>query len=320
MRGLGAIVVAVLLALPARAALLDAYRTDADYLAAQRAVATADDALAKAKADPEATPMALARARDGQATAGASLALAETSAKLKIYIALTDVLVARQRLALSTAQAAQAQLQLHAAEIKLQAGAIAPQERNRVRDTAARAGAAVAEDARTLAGAQARLQVYGPLPNEPLADPPALDPAVLTVARHPRVVQAQQQANEAKRALDLARGPDTAPLDLVAAQRAHDNAVDALRDVTRLQHEALDAGIRRYQAAREKLRLARESLALAVAGLDTARQRFDIGAISRLALADAEVAELDSQAQCMSALTELWLASFGLWQAAGGAA
>jgi len=304
--------------LPARAGLDDAYQKDADYLGAQRTVKTAEEEAAKAKADPDGTAYATRRADERLSYTKASLSLATMGAKVKVYQALTDMLTARQQVTVSQQRKDTTALQYEAAQLKWQAGAISAQALAQAKDALARAEVALATDRSLLLGAEFRLKPYGEASATPLAAPAVLETAKLTVEKHPLVIKAQNDVNEAQRAVDLSKGPDTAPLDLAAAQRTLSTAQDMLKDTSRIQTETLDAAVRRYNAARESLRVAQAGLTLTQDAHDAAKKRFESGAVSRVALLEAQVAQQESSLAVTKALAELWLSSFAVLQATGG--
>lgn len=297
----------------------DAYVKDADFLGAQRGVKTAEDDLAKAKADPDGPALTARRAEERLQQAQATLALAVVNAKLKVYTALTNLLTARCQTALSEDLQQQAALQLEAAKLKRKAGAISEQELAQSADAAAKTASTLTADRSTLEGAELRLQPYCDPPDKPLTAPTELDLTRAGIDRHPAVLKAQVDANEAQRAWELAQGPDTAPLDRTAQERALATAKDNLRQARTTQAEAADSALRRYRAAREDLTITADGLSHAKSALATAEKRFAAGSISRLALLDARVAALQSSLAAQKAVAEAWLAQLGLFQATGGA-
>jgi outer membrane protein TolC len=307
--------------MPVRAALEDAYLTDPDYLTASRAVEGAEDGVVKVVADPDATPVALQRAKESLQVALANRQLATAAAKVKVGQAVVDVLNTRAQAKAATAQRDLAAGQLEAMRIRSGAGAASQQELAKAKDALAQADATAATAAREQAGAEARLRVFGEIPETlPVAPPPALDVKTLTINAHPQIVQAEIQVAEAERQVALAGGTDTAPLDRDAKARALADAQDALRHVRRTQQDALDAAERNYAAAQATLALAVSNLTLMRTAAETARQRFKAGAIAKLALTEAEATLLNAEAQEVKAITGMWVAHYGLLQATGGAA
>jgi outer membrane protein TolC len=312
------VVVLAVCVLPAVASLEDAYQSDPNYLTAVRAVTTAEDGVAKVEADPDNTAFALARAQETLAEARALCSQAQATAMARVGQALVDVLNTQALAKTATAKRGLASLQLEAITVKAQSGAASQQELAQSKDAYAKAQVAETDAARELADAEKRLRVYGDMPTVPLAAPPTLDVKTLTVNAHPVMIQTNNLLNEAKRALAIAGGPDTARLDKEAAERALADAQAAEQDVRRTHQDALDTAVRQYQSAQETLTLAQSALTLATTAAETARKRFAAGSISRLALTDAETALTDADGRRVQALTAVWVAHYGLLQAIGG--
>jgi outer membrane protein TolC len=305
--------------LPAHAVLDDAYMKDADYATAQRGLLTAQDDLAKAKADPEPVPLTLARAGESVEQTSAALRLAKVSARAKVAIAVGDLVTARRKVAAEAKRQEVSQVQVQAAQVRFAAGAISTQDLAKVKDTAAKQDAALADAKRALDGAESRVRIYGEVPEgQPLPMPEKLDAAKLSIENGSLVIAARLKVSEAERALALAQGPDTAPLDRSSLERALASAKDSLRDVRRVQQDALDNAARRVTAAGENLKLAESGLGLADTALATARKRLAAGAIARQALLEAESAQADAAQARDAAVAEMWNATLAWEQAAGG--
>lgn len=297
----------------------DAYRLDVNYLDAERAVVTAHDELNKLKADPEAAPLALTRAQEKLDETQARLRQAKVDATTKAFTALGDVLVDRCKATAATAKLNLAALQLDAANVRKQAGMISEQELARTLADNAQATVSLATAKRELLGAEARAKLYISKIPDALPAPPEIEAEKVTLGDHPQLLTARHKLSEAERALALAQGPDTAPLDLEARKRELQSAQDAFHDTERSLTEALAAARRRYLAALESEHLATDSLKLAQTDLATAQKRYQNGAVSRLTQQQSEAAKLDAASSYEQAHTELWLARIALVQAAGGA-
>jgi len=317
-RQLVIVLLSLLIVIPGWAALDDAYQRDADFVAATHAVQTAEDDVSKAKADPDGPALTLLRVNERLQYAHAAEKLASYTAKAKIYQAYTDLLVAQRQVALSQVRQRLAQLQYQAAQVKSQLGAVSIQELTQAKDTATRAAVALAVDRSQLVGAELRWKPYGNLPTSPTPQPAVLDVKACSIDNSPTVIKAQMDLSEAQRAVDLAQGPDTAPLDRAALARTLATSEAALHNIARLQTEALDLAVRRYQTARENLALAQGGADISQNALLTAQKRFAAGAISQLTETEAEVAKLDSMLILEKAVAEAWSAHFGIFQATGG--
>lgn len=303
---------------PLDAFLKEAYRKDSSYLEAERALDAARDELAKVQGDPEAAPLALTRAQEGVAVAQAKLAQARKEADARALEAYAGVLLAQTDLALARARKELSGLQLQAAELRFKAGAVSATELARVRDQDNQAANAVRTATRALEQAQARLRPYGEVRVQALPEPGPVDPAKFGIAGHARLLEAQQQVREAERALALASGPDTAPLEKGARERDLARARTALADVQRTLEDALEAARSRYQGAVEAYRLAREAQARGAGELEAARKRFAAGSIAQLALKQSEIAKAEADRGVLAAQVELWQAIYGLTVAGNG--
>lgn len=303
---------------PLEAFLKEAYRKDSGYLEAERALAAAQDELARVQGDPEAAPLTLSRAQESLALAQAKLAQARKEADARALEAYAGVLLAQTDLELARARKELSGLQLQAAELRYKAGAISASELARVRDQDNQAANALSAATRALEQARARLRPYGEVRVEALPEPGPLDPAKFGTAGHARLLEAQQQLREAERALALASGPDTAPLEKSARERDLDRARTALADVQRSLADALEAARNRYQSALEGYRLARETQARSAGELEAARKRFAAGSIAQLALKQTEIAKAEADRGVLAAQIELWQAIYGLRVAGNG--
>ena len=296
----------------------DALKKDAEYQTAVRSLETAKDDMTKVKADPGATPIALTQAQEKLSELQPRLAVAEISARKRTIDAWETVLTSRLQLELANARLEQARKQLQAAQIKQTAGAISDQELARAKETQAKAETTVKEMENNVAVAELRVKPYGVITTETPGEPAPLDPAKLTDEMNPDLIAAANRAKAAQRALALAQGPDTALLDRAVKERELHDAQDALRDTGLKIDQQFESAKRAYLLAQEKHKLAAHAVTLALDEWGTAKKRFDAGAISTIALGDAEVTALDARGQQESARADLWQASYALLQVAGG--
>jgi outer membrane protein TolC len=303
---------------PLEAFLAEAYRKDSAYLEAERALEAAQDELARVQGDPEAAPLALTRAQEGVTLAQARLAQARKEADARALEAYAGVLLAQTDLNLARARKELSGLQLQAAELRFKAGALSATELARLRDQDNQAANAVSAATRALEQAQAQLRPYGEVRVEALPEPGPLDPSKFSLAGHARLLEAQQQLREAERALALASGPDTAPLDKSARERDLSRARSALSDLQRTLTDALEAARNRYQSAVEAYKLARETQARSTGELEAARKRFAAGSIAQLTLKQSEIAKAEADRGVLAAQIELWQAIYGLRVAGNG--
>lgn len=303
---------------PLDAFLEEAYRKDSSYLEAERALEAERDELAKVQGDPEAAPLTLTRAQEGVALAQAKLTQARKEADARALEAYTGVLLAQTDLELARARKELSGLQLQAAELRFKAGALSATELARLRDQDNQAANAVNAATRALEQAQARLRPYGEVRVQALPEPGPVDPAKFSVAQHARLLEAQQRVREAERALALASGPDTAPLDRSARERDLSRARSALDDLQRTLTDALEAARNRYQSAVEGYKLARETQARSAGELEAARKRFAAGSIAQLTLKQNEIAKAEADRGVLAAQIELWQAIYALRVAGNG--
>ncbi|MDX2007153.1 MAG: TolC family protein [Meiothermus sp.] len=297
---------------PIAAFLQNAYTRDTAYQDAERALAAAQDELRRQQGDPEAAQLSLTRAQEGVAVNQAKLAQAREESESRAVEAYAGVLVAQADVALAGERKELTALQLQAAELRFRAGAISNADLARVRDQDAQAASAVRSAQRALDQAQARLRPYGNITPQALPEPPALEPTRFAVTNHARALEAAQQAREAERALALAAGPDSPPLDRAARERDLARARAALSDVQRTLSDTLEAARRRYQSAQENLRLSRESQTRVTAELAAAQRRFQAGAIAQVTLKQSQIAKQEADRAVQAALAELWNAGYGL--------
>lgn len=295
-----------------------AYRQDAAYQTAERALATASEELAKVHADPGATPMQDLEAQERLSEARARLAGSEAQARQRVIIAWIAVLTARRQRDAAQAKAVRAHLQQAAAEARRSAGAISAQELARAVEAAASADTAAVEAGNALIKAELRARPYGAVPEETPGLPPTLDATRLSCAGHPDLLAARHRVSASERTLALAQGPDSSRLERQARERDVQNARDALDETARRCDEGLDAAARGVTVALDRFRLAEQSLLLATREMETSGKRFEAGAISRIALSDATITRLEASGQVESARSDTWQAYFTLLLAAGG--
>ncbi len=304
------------LALPVNVFLKDAYKKDAAYLDAERSLAAAQDELRKAQSDPEIAPLLLTRAQESVAVAQAKLNQSREEALARALEAYSSVLLGQTDLALAQQRKEQTALQLQAASLRFQAGAISAGELARVRDQDAQVASAVRTAQRALDQALARLRPYGEVRVQNLPEPDTVDVNKFGIQNHARLLELRQQVREAERALALASGPDTAPLDKTTRERDLARARAALNDLERTLGDALEASKRRLQTAQENYRLARESQVRRGNELQAAQRRFQAGAIALVMLKQAELAKAEADRSVLAAQVEVWNAIYAL-QVAG---
>lgn len=281
---------------------------DANLLEAQRGLSAAQEELRKQQADPDAPPLALTRAQENLALAQARLAAARAGAAATVIANYTAVLEAQAALELAQKRQEQANLRLEAARLRRQAGAISQADLAAAEAAQGRAASEVARARNTLALAQARLPG---VEVQPLPEAPALPPGLSWEGSAARL-QAQNTLREAQRAVALASGPDTPPLELAARERSLESARTALADLERTLRQAFDAAQNRYTAAQQAYGLAQRDLTQAQQALAAARTRLQAGAISRLDFLQSEINLLEAQSAYTSALGELWKARQGV--------
>ncbi len=304
------------LAQPVNVFLQDAYKKDTAYLDAERSLAAAQDELRKAQGDPEIAPMLLTRAQESVVVAQAKLGQSREEALARALEAYSGVLLGQTDLALAQQRKELTTLQLQAANLRFQAGAISAAELARVRDQDAQAASAARTAQRTLDQAQARLRPYGEVRVQNLPEPGTVDMDKFGIQNHARLLELRQQVREAERALALASGPDTAPLDKTARERDLARARTALSDMERTLGDTLEASKRRLQSAQENYRLVRESQVRLGNELLAAQRRFQAGAIAQVILKQAELAKTEADRSALAAQIEVWNAIYAL-QVAG---
>jgi hypothetical protein len=301
---------------PVKVFLQEAHTKDTAYLDAERSLAAAQDELRKAQGDPEIAPLLLTRAQESLVVAQARLGQSRQEALARALEAYSAVLLSQTDLALAQQRKELTALQLQAASLRFQAGAISAAELARMRDQDAQAASAVRTAQRALDQARARLRPYGEVRVESLPEPGTVDVARFGIQNHVRLLEVQQQVREAERALALAAGPDTAPLDRAARERDLARARTAQMDVERNLGDVLEATKRRLQSAQENHRLARESQVRLGNELVAAQRRFQAGAIAQVVLEQAELARAEADRSVLAAQIEVWNAIYAL-QAAG---
>lgn len=292
---------------------------DANLLEAQRGLSAAQDELRKQQADPDAPPLALARAQENLALAQARVGAAQAGAENTVIENYTALLEAQAALSLALKRLEGANLRLEAARLRRQAGAISQSDLTAAEAAQSRAASDVARLRNTLALAQARLPG---VEARPLPEPPAL-PQGLTWEGNAARLQAQNAVREAERAVALASGPDTPPLEVSARQRSLESARSTLTDLERTLRQAFDAAQNRYAAAQQAYTLAQRDLAQARQALTAARSRLQAGALSRLDFLQSEVSVLEvsvleAESALTSALSEVWKARQAVILAARG--
>ncbi|HEU4742916.1 MAG TPA: TolC family protein [Meiothermus sp.] len=287
---------------------------DANLLEAQRGLTAAQDELRKQQADPDAPPLAVTRAQENLALAQARLAAAQAGAENTVVENYTALLEAQAALNLAQKRLEQANLRLEAVRLRRQAGAISQADLTAAEAAQGRATSDLARARNTLALAQARIpDVEG----RPLPEAPALPPG-LSWENNLARLQAQHAVREAERAVALASGPDTPPLEVAARERSLESARTTLADLERTLRQAFDAAQNRYAAAQQAYTLAQRDLDQARQALAAARSRLQAGALSRLDFLQSEIGVLEAESALTSALAEVWKARQGVIVAARG--
>ncbi|PZA07954.1 MULTISPECIES: TolC family protein [unclassified Meiothermus] len=281
---------------------------DAKLLEAQRGLSAAQDELRKQQADPDAPPLAVTRAQENLALARARLAAAQAGAENAVIENYTAALEAQAALELAQKRLEQANLRLEAARLRRQAGAISQADLTAAEAAQSRAASEVARARNALALAQARLPG---VELRSLPEAPAL-PQGLGWEGSAARLHAQNAVREAERAVALASGPDTPPLELAARERSLEAARTALADLERTLRQAFDAAQDRYMAAQRAYGLAQRDLTQAQQALAAARTRLQAGVISRLDFLQSEINLLEAQSAYASAAGELWKARQGV--------
>jgi outer membrane protein TolC len=304
------------LAQPVQVFLQEAYARDSAYQEAQRALVAAQDDLRRAQADPKTAPLLLTRAQEGVLVAEARLGQSRREAQARALEAYGAVLLAQADLALAEERQGLSELQLQAANLRFGAGAISVAEQARIRDQAEQAALAVRAAQRALEQALARLRPYGQVQVQSLPEPDVVPVDQFSIQNHARLVELRQQVREAERAVLLAAGPDTAPLDRAARERDLARARASLSDLERSLSDGLAASKRRLQTAQENHRLALESQLRVGSELTAAQRRFQAGAIAQVALRQAQLAKAEANRALLAAQIEVWNAIYAL-QVAG---
>ena len=319
--GLVLALLALLAVCAAAASLLEeGTRRDAAYQDALRGVTAAMDDLRKVEGDPGAPVMTVLVAREALAEAEAQLRLSRATAHRRALEAAGDLLAARRKETVGIARRDLAAVQLQASALRLNAGAISQQEYARAQEVSARAEAALLDDIRSVQGAETRARaVLGEIPLLDPGEPPVLDVAASTIDEHVRLLAARHRLAAATRALALAQGPDTAPLDRAARERELAGTEDALEETERVLRDGLETATRRYQLAWDHHALAEQSYALARDDHQMAIKRHEAGAIARVALLEAALAEEEAALARQQALNEYWQAHYAVFEATGGA-
>jgi outer membrane protein TolC len=172
---------------------------------------------------------------------------------------------------------------------------------------------------RELKSAETRVKMFVANVPDALPEPVVIDPAKLSYLTHANYITAQNKINEADRIVAISSGPDTTAIDKVNRERDLQNVKDAMGDVEKTLRDGLDAAKRNYINAQDSYQLTQDRLVLARKDLNTSKERFNAGAISKLALQSYISAEVDSQLSVEQAKVSLWLAGVALLKASGGA-
>lgn len=296
-----------------------AYQRDVGYQDAVRGLTAAADEMRKTTEDLGASLIARLAAKETYDEAAAQLQLTTADAQLRVLQASAALLEARKMLAAGDVKLQQATIQKQAAELRFKVGAISQLELSRATESLSKASAAFDDSKRMVIDAEASARaLLGELPEELPAPPALIELADLNFNSHPQLIAAQHKAVAAKRAVDLAQGPDTAVVEREARERELASAEANLPDIERVLQNTFDNSKRGYLLARNQFALSQQAEKLAEDDLRVAEKRYQAGAISRLALVEAQFALAQSQLYYQQALNEIWLTHYRLMQAMGG--
>ena len=297
----------------------EAYQRDVGYQDAVRGLTAAADEVRKTTEDMGASLIARLASQEAYDEAAAQLRLTTADAQLRVLQASAVLLEARKLFAAGDIKLQQVTIQKQAAELRFKVGSISQLELSRVAESFSKASAEFDDNQRMVIDAETSARaLLGELPEE-LPSPPALiDLAGLNFNSHPQLIAAQHKVAAAKRAVDLAQGPDTAVVDREARERELVSAEANLPDIERVLQNTLDNSKRGYLLARNQFALSQQAVKLAEDDLRVAEKRYQAGAISRLALVEAQYALAQSQLYYQQALNEIWLSHYRLMQAMGG--
>jgi len=295
------------------------YHLDAGYRQAERVVQSAEDDKKKNDADPAVKPVDITRSIEAVTEAKAKLLLTGLTATETALTAVGDVLAGRLKVKSEAERVEQTKMDLNVAEIKKDKGAASDIELAKAKQKYYDAMNSADIAKRELKSAETRVKMFVTNVPDALPEPVVIDVAKLSYLTHANYITAQNKINEADRIVAISSGPDTTAIDKVNRERDLQNAKDAMGDVEKTLRDGLDAAKRNYLNAQDSYQLTKDRLVLAQKDLNTAKERFNAGAISKLALQSYISAEMDYQLSVEQAKDSLWLAGIALLKASGGA-
>jgi hypothetical protein len=295
------------------------YHLDAGYRQAERVLQSAEDDKKKNDADPAVKPVDITRSIEAITEAKAKLLLSGLTATETALTAVGDVLTGRLKVKSEAERVELTKMDLNVAEIKKDKGAASDIELAKAKQKYYDALNSSDIAKRELKSAETRVKMFVANVPDALPEPVVIDPAKLSYLTHANYITAQNKINEADRIVAISSGPDTTAIDKVNRERDLQNIKDAMGDVEKTLRDGLDAAKRNYINAQDSYQLTKDRLVLARKDLNTSKERFNAGAISKLALQSYISAEVDSQLSVEQAKVSLWLAGVALLKASGGA-
>lgn len=291
---------------------------DGRLQAALREVQSRQVELENLRADRDAPPLSVQRAAERLEMASARLRVTRVEAEQRFLVAYSELLLSRQALAIKQKELQIAQMRMQGARLRRQAGAISLLELENAQAALSRSELEFNRAQERLAGEKQKWPdlraEYLPLP-ELLTD--TASPYAAKV--HPRLLEAQIQVREAEREVALSQGPDTSEFERKIREGRLEEARRQLREVESELGDQMISARKRYQFALTSLRNSDLGYQRSLAQLQTARERFSRGVISRLELAQAELVALEAEDALLGSKVEVWKAYFALLLVMGGA-
>ncbi len=298
------------------------YHLDAGYRQTERVLQSAEDDKKKNDADPAVKPVDITRSIETVTEAKAKLQLTGLTATETALTAVGDVLTGRLKVKSEAERVELTKMDLNVAEIKKDKGAASDIELAKAKQKYYDAMNSADIAKRELKSAETRVKMFVANVPDSLAEPVTLvdfiDVTKLSYLTNVNYIAAQNRINEAERIVAISSGPDTTAIDKVNRERDLQNAKDAMGDVEKTLRDGLDAAKRNYLNAQDSYKLTKDRLVLAQKDLNTSKERFNAGAISKLALQSYISAEMDSQFSVEQAKVSLWLSFIALLKASGG--
>ncbi len=272
-------------------------------LAERRYRALAEDAWA-APLEREEAAEALARAKIERRR----LRLELWQAALSHYLA---PLLAEARVRAAEAGLTVAEIRAEAARIRYRRGAILALDLKKAEKEVEEARLRAASARADRESARAFLAAYGAAPPETF--PELSPPRRLAVKSHVRYRLAELTLAAARRAYDLAQGPDTAELERKRRQEELEAARKALAETQRDLEKALAEAERDYREAEAAVALQTLAQKTADEQLSAARARYQKGLISRLELEAARARREEARLALLEARLRRAKALAGLY-------